>query len=675
MITFVSPYQAVAFDKISNSNFRGAFKHILDETQTKIENIISDKSVPDFVNTVEALEYSLTDLKRFEQIFFNLNAAETNKELQQLAQEISPRLSSFYNDITLNEELFNKVKMVYDQRHNLGLTVEARKLTEETYEGFIRNGAGLDENAKTEFREITRELSLLSLKFEENLLDETNAYQLHLTREEDLAGLPGFVIEAAAIEASERNLPGWVFTLKMPSYTSFMKYADKRELREQLYRAYHSRCFKNNEKDNQELVKRMANLRLKKANLLGYDTYAHYVIKKRMAETPERVNAFLNELLKASMPVALKEYSELQEFARNLGADFVLQRWDWLYYAEKLKKERFTVNDELTKPYFSLEKVEQAIFNLIHKLYGLRFVLKSDLPVYHHDVKAYEVIDESGRFMALLYLDYFPRKGKQGGAWMTNYLGQYMKDSKDVRPHVSLVFNFTKPAGTKPSLLTYEEFRTFLHEFGHALHSILSECTYLSLSGTSVYRDFVELPSQIMENWGEEKEWLNEAAVHYETGEKMPDDMIDKLIKSRNFHNGYAFVRQLSFGLNDMAWHSITTPYEGSVIEFERQAVMPAEYFPPVDGCCVSTGFHHIFGGGYAAGYYGYKWAEVLDADAFELFRQHGIFNRKIATLFREHILSKGGTEHPMELYKRFRGREPSVNALLVSSGLTQITH
>lgn len=670
MITFISPYQAVAFDNISNSNFRNAFSNLLNETRIKIEKIIADPSVPDFCNTIEALEYSLTDLKRFELIFFNINAAETNKELQQLAQEISPQLSSFYNDITLNEALFNKVKTVYDKRRGLNLSVEANKLLEETYEGFIRNGANLDSDMKKEFREVTRELSLLSLKFEENLLDETNAFQLHLTREEDLAGLPDFVVEAAAVEARDRNLPGWVFTLKMPSYTAFMKYADNRKLRETLYRAYNSRGFQNNKRDNQELVKRIANLRLKKANLLGYDTYARYVLEKRMAETPERVNAFLNELLQASKPFALKEYAELQQFAHNLGADFELQRWDWPYYAEKLKKERFNINDELTKPYFRLEKVENSIFGLVHQLYGLRFVLKSNLPVYHPDVKAYEVIDESGRFMAVLYLDYFPREGKQGGAWMTNYLEQFRKNSEDIRPHVSLVFNFTKPAGAKPSLLTYDEFRTFLHEFGHALHSMMSECTYWSLSGTSVYRDFVELPSQIMENWGEEKEWLREVAVHYETGEKMPDDMIDKLIKSRNFHNGYAFVRQLSFGLNDMAWHSITRPYEGSVLEFERKAVEKAEYFPLIDGCCVSTAFHHIFGGGYAAGYYGYKWAEVLDADAFELFKQHGIFNRNTAMLFREHILSRGGTEHPMELYKRFRGREPSVRALLERNGL-----
>jgi len=517
MITFVQPYQAVAFDNISNNHFRAAFSNILNETRVKIEKIISDTSVPDFNNTIEAIEYGLTDLKRFELIFFNINAAETNKELQQLAQEISPRLSSFYNDITLNEDLFNKVKSVYNKRNSLVLSTEARKLLEETYLGFIRNGANLDGKAKQEFREITRELSLLSLKFEENLLDETNAFQLHLTREEDLAGLPDFVVEAAAVEARTRNVPGWVFTLKMPSYTAFMKYADNRELREKLYRAYNSRCFHNNEKDNQELIKRIANLRLKKANLLGYDTYARYVLEQRMAETPEKVNAFLNEMLDASMPFALKEYAELQEFARKQGADFVLQRWDWPYYAEKLKKEKFNVNDELTKPYFRLENVEKSIFSLINRLYGLRFVLKSELPVYHPDVRAYEVIDDEGRFIALLYLDYFPREGKQGGAWMTNYLEQFKKGSHDFRPHVSLVFNFTKPAGTKPSLLTYEEFRTFLHEFGHALHSMLSECNYWSLSGTNVYGDFVELPSQIMENLGEEKDWLNEVAVHYET--------------------------------------------------------------------------------------------------------------------------------------------------------------
>ncbi len=670
MITFTDPKQAVAFDKIRNEHYMPAFRDIIDESRGKIDRIIEDPSIPDFYNTVEAMEYSLLELKRLELVFFNINAAETNKEIQKIAQEISPVLSEFYNDITLNEELFRKVKAVYGQRNSLPLSAEQHKLLEETHKSFVRNGANLDPVAKKKFREATRELSTLSLKFEENLLDETNGYQLHLTKEEDLSGLPGFVREAAALEARARNLQGWVFTLKAPSYIAFMKYADNRKLREELFRAYSSRCFHNNEKDNQQIIKRIAALRLTIATLLGYDTYARYVLENRMAESPEKVNRFLNEILDTSMPVARREYAEVQDYARKLGADFTLQRWDWSYYAEKLRKEKFDISDEMIKPYFRLENVEGSILNLIGLLYGLCFKRIENIPVYHPDVRTFKITEEDGRFLALLYLDYFPREGKQGGAWMTNYLEQHKKDNRDNRPHVSLVFNFTKPTDTEPSLLTYDELRTFLHEFGHALHSIMSECSYWSLSGTNVYRDFVELPSQIMENWGEEKEWLDVVAMHYKTGEKMPAAMLDNIIRSRNFNNGYAFVRQLSFGFNDMAWHSLTQPYEGSVVELESRAMDPTELFPPVDGCSVSTGFHHIFGGGYAAGYYGYKWAEVLDADAFSLFRQNGLFDRKTAKSFRVHILSKGGTEHPMELYRRFRGQEPSIKPLLERSGL-----
>jgi peptidyl-dipeptidase Dcp len=670
MISYTYPHQAVAFNEISQDDYMPAFRHVLEESRRKIGQIITDPLLPDFSNTIEALEFSLLDLKRLELIFFNINAAETNKEIQKTAQEISPLLSEFYNDITLNDELFKKVKTVFEQRTSSLFSTEQNKLLEETYKSFIRNGANLDIEAKKTFREITRELSTLSLKFEENLLDETNAYKLHISREEDLSGLPGFVREAAALEAKSRKMHGWVFTLKAPSYLAFMKYADNRRLREELYRAYSSRCFHNNEKDNQQIIKRITALRLEIAKLLGYDTYARYVLENRMAESPEKVNRFLNEILEASIPIARKEYAELQEFALNLGANFVLQRWDWSYYADKLRKERFDISDEMTKPYFRLENVEKSIFNLADRLYGLIIKPVEGISVYHPDVRTYEIKDENDQWLALLYLDYFPREGKQGGAWMTNYLEQHKRDNHDNRPHVSLVFNFTKPTETEPSLLTYDELRTFLHEFGHALHSIMSECTYWSLSGTNVYRDFVELPSQIMENWGEEKEWLDQVAVHYKTGEKMPDAMLNNIILSRNFNNGYAFVRQLGFGFNDMAWHSLTKPYEGSVMELEKMAMASTELFPPVDGCSLSTGFHHIFGGGYAAGYYGYKWAEVLDADAFSVFKQNGIFNRTVARSFRDNILSKGGTEHPMVLYKRFRGQEPSVLPLLERSGL-----
>jgi peptidyl-dipeptidase Dcp len=670
MIAFYSPFRAVAFNTIRNDQYMPAFRSALDESRRNIEQILSDPALPVFENTIEALEYSLLDLKRLELVFFNINSAETNKEIQQIAREVSPLLSEFYNDITLNEALFSRVKTVFGQKEKLSLPGESIRLLEETYKSFIRNGAGLGPEAKADFRETTRELSILTLKFEENLLDETNAFCLHLNREEELAGLPAFVTDAAAMEARSKGLPGWAFTLKAPSYIAFMKYSDDRLLREKLYRAYSSRCYHNNEKDNRQIIKRIAELRLKMANLLGYDTYARYVLENRMAENPEKVSRFLREVLDASMPAALFEYVELQEFARRQDADITLQRWDWSYYAEKLKMEMFAVSDEIIKPYLRLENVEKAIVKLFGRLYGLSFINTAEIPVYHPDVKTFEVHGRDGRFLALLYLDYFPRESKQGGAWMTNYLEQHKKDSGDTRPHVSLVFNFTKPTETQPSLLTYDELRTFLHEFGHAMHSMLSDCRYWSLSGTNVYRDFVELPSQIMENWAEEKEWLEEVAVHYATGEKMPEALIDKIIQSRNFHSGYAFVRQLGFGLSDMAWHSVTTPYTGDVVDFEREAMAPTELFPEVDGCCISTGFHHIFGGGYAAGYYGYKWAEVLDADAFSLFKQNGIFDHRTAQSFRENILSRGGTDHPMTLYKRFRGHEPSVEPLLERNGL-----
>jgi peptidyl-dipeptidase Dcp len=670
MITFASPLQSVVFDAIRNEDYLSAFESVLDKTRGKILEIAGNPDEPSFRNTIEALESSVLELKRLELVFFNINAAATSKEIQQIAQELSPRLSEFYNDITLNEALFARVRKVFEQKGTMGLSTEEKKLLEETYKGFVRHGANLNTDKKNAYREITRELSVLTLKFEENLLDETNEYILHITDEENLSGLPVFVREAAAMEAEARKLPGWVFTLKAPSFLAFMKYADNRSLRERLFRAYQSRGFHGNDKDNQEIIKRIAALRLQSAIMLGYENYARYVIENRMAETPEKVNRFLQDLLDASMPVAKREYAEITAFARKTEPGITLQRWDWAFYAEKLRKEKYDISDEDTKPYFRLEKVEKGIFDLINKLYGLNFREVHHIPVYHPEVKTFEVEDEDGRFKALLYLDYFPRESKQGGAWMTNYMEQHVLDSKDQRPHVSLVFNFTKPLGVKPSLLTYDEVRTMLHEFGHALHSMLSECRYWSLSGTNVYRDFVELPSQILENWGEEREWLDQVAMHYETGVKMPDEMIEKIIRSRNYLSGYAFVRQLGFGLNDMAWHTITLPVEVPVADFERKAMAGAELFPVVDGTCHSTGFHHIFGGGYAAGYYGYKWAEVLDADAFSLFRERGIFDRETARSFREHILSRGGTEHPMILYKRFRGQEPSIQPLLERSGL-----
>jgi len=670
MISFNTPHQAVPFDKIKPEHYKPAFEAAIAEAKTEIDKIISAKGKPTFKNTIEALEHSGYKLKRIEEIFFNINSAETNKEIQQIAQEVSPMLTAYYNYITLNENLFVKVKKVHDKRTSLKLDTEQQKLLEDSYKSFVRNGANLSTEAKEEYRKVTEELSMLTLKFEENLLGETNAYQKHITSETDLAGLPDFLKEAAAMEAKSRNLTGWVFTLKAPSYQPFMKYANNRKLREEMFRAFNARCFNGNDKDNQEVIKKIVNYRLRLANLLGYKTYADYVLEERMAQSPQKVNSFLKELLDASLPVAHNDYDAVQAYARKLGARFPLERWDWTYYSEKLKNEKFSFTDEMVKPYFKLENVEAGVLGLATRLYGLTFSPDTTLPVYHPDVRAYQVFDADGSFLSLLYLDFFPREGKQGGAWMTNYLDQYKLKGKDNRPHISLVLNFTKPTESKPSLLTYDEVRTFLHEFGHSLHSMLSNCTYQSLAGTNVYRDFVELPSQIMENWAEQKEWLDMVAVHYETGEKMPSELLNNILASRNFNSGYASVRQLSFGINDMAWHALSDSLTVSVPAFETRAMAATELFPAVSGICLSTGFAHIFSGGYAAGYYGYKWAEVLDADAFSLFKQNGIFDKATAQSFRDNILSRGGTEQPMELYKRFRGQEPTIDPLLKRSGL-----
>jgi peptidyl-dipeptidase Dcp len=670
MIEFNTPFHAVPFDKIKPEHFLPAFKAIITESGAELKRLTDNTAEPNFKNTVEALERLNYPLKRMEQLFFNINSAETSKEIQEIAQQLSPMLTAYYNDISLNETLFARVKKVYAVKNQTGLNKEQMRLLEDAYKSFVRNGANLNADAKMEYRQVTEELSKLSLTFEENLLAETNSFRLHIINEADIQGLPGFVKEAAAAEAKSENLEGWLFTLKAPSYIPFMKYADNRQLREKMFRAYNSRGFKQNDHDNQQVIARIVNLRLKMANLLGYRTYADYVLEERMAKSPGKVNVFLNDLLRESKPAAEKEFEEVQSYAKKTGADFHLQRWDWAYYSEKLRNEKFSITDEMTKPYFRLERVEAGVFDLAQKLYGISFQADSSFPVYHPNVKTYRVSDQDGTFLALLYFDFFPRKGKQGGAWMTNYLEQYHENGQDVRPHVSLVLNFTKPTPSKPSLLTYDEVRTFLHEFGHALHSMLSSCTYMNLSGTNVYRDFVELPSQIMENWAEEREWLNMVAEHYETGEKMPAEMLDNILNSRNFNSGYAFIRQLSFGINDMAWHTLAEPFTGDVAAFEQQAMAATELFPFTDSICMSTGFHHIFGGGYASGYYGYKWAEVLDADAFSLFKQNGIFDKATAESFRENILSKGGTEDPMDLYIRFRGQEPSVEPLLERSGL-----
>ncbi len=666
---FNTLYQTAPFTQIKMEHYMPAFQEGIKIAKQEIDQIANNKNAANFENTIEAMEFVGELLDQVSSVFFNLNHADTSDEMQTLAREVSPLLSEFSNDIVMNESLWKRVKEVYANKENLNLSAEEKMLLDKRYKAFVRSGANLTGEKKTRIREISKELSQLTLQFGENVLAATNNFELHITDEKDLKGLPEGILEAAAATAKAKDVKGWFFTLQFPSYVPFMQYADNRALREKMFKVYSSRCF-NDEFDNQEIIKKIVALRLEKVTLFGYSNYAQFVLEERMAETPDKVVSFLNELLDASMPRAKEEFDELQAYAKNIGADFDLQRWDWAYYAEKLKTEKYQVNDELTRPYFELEKVKQGIFDLATDLYGLNFKLNTKIDKYHEEVDVYEVFDKKGDFLAIFYTDFHPRNSKQGGAWMTSYREQFLQKGKDNRPHISIVCNFTRPTETKPSLLSFGELTTFLHEFGHALHGMLSRCTYPSLSGTNVYRDFVELPSQFMENYAFEKEWLDKVAEHYKTGEKIPADLVKKIIDSGNFHSGYAFVRQISFGLNDMAWHSIEKPIDISVLEFENEAMRATELFPSLETSCMSSAFSHIFAGGYAAGYYGYKWAEVLDADAFDAFKQKGIYNTKIADLFRENILERGGSEHPMELYKRFRGQEPSTTALLKRSGL-----
>ena len=667
---FNTPHQTPPFEEIKNEHFIPAFKAAIAEARAEVQQVIENPEKPTFENTVVAMDKSGGKLGIISKIFFNLNGAETNEEMQKIAQEVAPMLSEFSNDISLNKDLFEKVKAVYSKKDQLGLNPEQQTLLENSYLGFVRNGANLSEEQKTRYREISTELSKLSLQFSENVLAETNAFELLITDEKDLSGLPEFARDAAAHTAKAKEKEGWLFTLQYPSFLPFMKYADNRELREKMYKAFTSKANKGNEFDNNELVKKIVNLNLEKANLLGYTSHAEFQLERRMAETPEKVDAFLNELHQASRPSAEKEFAEVTQFAKELGFDGKIQRWDWGYYSEKLKNANYGFNEEEIKPYFKLDNVIDGVFSLTNTLFGIKLKENKDIQVYHSEVKAYDVFDEKGDFLAVLYLDFFPRDGKRSGAWMTDFRNQYNYNGKDVRPHISIVTNFTKPTESKPSLLTFGELTTFLHEFGHALHGMLSRCTYSGLSGTSVFRDFVELPSQVMENWATEKEWLDQFAVHYETGEKLPEELIDKLIAAKNFQAGYMSERQLSFGMLDMAFYSLEEPITGKIQDIETKAIAPTELFDPIDGSMMSTAFSHIFAGGYAAGYYGYKWAEVLDADAFAAFKENGIFDRKTADAFRINVLEKGGSEHPMILYKRFRGQEPSIDALLERSGL-----
>uniref|UniRef100_UPI0035671FF3 M3 family metallopeptidase n=1 Tax=Zeaxanthinibacter enoshimensis TaxID=392009 RepID=UPI0035671FF3 len=644
------------------------------EARAEIDAITGNKEEPTFENTLEALEFAGQQLDRISSVFFNLNSAETNEEIQKLAQEISPMLTEFGNDITLNQPLFKRVKKVYEQIDSLELTEEQRTLLDRKYKSFTRNGANLPEEKKSRLREIDAELAKLKLTFGEHVLAETKKYELHLTDEKDLDGLPEDEKDAAKQLAESRNKDGWLITLDYPSYIPFMKYANNRELRKELAIAFGSKCFHGDELDNREIILRIVNLRQERAELLGYDNHAHFVLEERMAETPVKVAEFLDELAAKAKPAAEREFKELADFAYQRDGIETLQKWDGAYYSEKLRQKLFDLDDEKLKPYFKLEQVISGVFKVAEKLFGLRFREVTDIDTYHEEVKTYRVYDQEDRFISVFYADFHPREGKRGGAWMTSYKPQYIRNGENVRPHISNVCNFTRSTSKKPSLLTFNEVTTLFHEFGHGLHGMLADTTYPSLSGTSVYWDFVELPSQIMENWCYEPEALQLFAMHYETGEVIPSELVERIKESAAFQEGMATLRQLSFAKLDMAWHSEDPKTITDVKEFELKAFEGTQLYPETPETCMSTSFSHIFQGGYASGYYSYKWAEVLDADAFAVFKKEGIFSAATGSKFREHILSKGGTLHPMELYKKFRGSEPSIEPLLERAGLLQKT-
>lgn len=669
---YKTPFETPPFDKIKTEHYEPAFKRGIAELKADIEKIANNSEPATFENTIVALDRSGELLNRVSGAFFNVLSANANDEMMEISQRISPDLTESSNNIYLNEKLFARVKAVYDQRQSLNLSVEDSRLLDETYRAFQESGATLSTEDKEKYRTLTTELSLLSLQFDQNALKDQNRFEMLLTDEKDIAGLPESIREAAAHLAKEKGKEGWLFTLDAPSYVPFMRYADSRALREKMYRAYMSTGNKGDEYDNKEIIRKLVNDRLALAQLMGYPNYAAFELSHKMAKNADNVYKLLNQLLDAYKPVAINEYNAVQGFAMGMEQqNMQVMPWDWSYYSEKLKDLRFKVNDEMTRPYFQLENVKKGVFGLATQLYGLTFKENKKIPVYDKEVQAYEVYDAEGNFKAVLYTDFFPREGKQSGAWMNGIRSQYRDaKGKDVRPQIIIVMNFTRPTDTKPSLLTFDEVETLLHEFGHALHGICADGTYASLSGTSVYQDFVELPSQIMENWLTEKEYLDQIAVHYETGEKIPQELVQKLIDASNFNTGYACCRQVSFGLLDMAWHTITEPFEGDVVAFEKKAWAPAAVVPEVPEACMSTNFGHLFAGGYAAGYYGYKWAEVLDADAFSLFKEKGIFNKEVAKSFYDNILSKGGTEDPAVLYKRFRGQEPTIDALLIRNGI-----
>ena len=668
LVEWDTPYATPPFSKIELKHYEPAFDAAIACSRAEIEAIVNNPAKPTFKNTVVALERQGALLNRISGVFYNLLSSNTSEEMQRIAAEVQPRLTALQNDIALNPELFARVKAVYEHP-GWFLSQEDKMLLEKSYKSFARNGAALSDADKELYRQYSTQLAGLTLKFDQNELAATNAFELNITDPKAVAELPEFVREGLAAEAKARGQKGWTVTLHAPSYVPFLTYSSNRELKEQLWRAYNSRAL-GGEFDNCEVLKQIANLRLKIANLLGYETYADYVLEERMAGNTQTVNSFLDELQEATKSYADQDYATLNAYAASQGLEGELMPWDWAYYSEKYKNEKYALSDEMVKPYFKLESVKRGVFLLANKLYGLNFTPNPEVPVYHPEVTAYDVTDKDGRFLAELYLDFFPRTTKRGGAWETEFRSVSIVEEHETRPLVSLVMNFTKPTETKPSLLTFDEVETFLHEFGHALHGMLGKGTYESLTGTNVYRDFVELPSQIMENWATEKEFLDLWAAHYETGEPMPAELVERIVAAQNYLAAYANVRQLSFGMTDMAWHTLKQPYEGDVEQFEVKAMAPTQVLPVVEGTAMSSAFGHIFAGGYAAGYYGYKWAEVLEADAFSLFKEKGIFNREVSDSFRENILSKGGTEHPMTLYVKFRGHKPETRALIEKMGL-----
>ncbi len=671
---YTTPHETVPFDKIKIEDYEEAFMEGIRRDDEQIEKTISNTDEPTFDNTIINVDddkdgyYDL--LSRVSTVFFNLLSAETNDEMDALAQKLQPILTKHANDVRLNKKLFERIKYVYE--HHRKLTPEEQMLLENCYDGFVRSGALLDDEGKEKLRKLTEEASMLSLQFSQNLLKENKAYTINITNEEELDGLPDTAKEAAALAAKEHGKEGWVFTLDYPSYSPFMTYSTQRELRKQLYMMRNTICTHSNDENNINICRRIVNLRREIAQLLGFNTYADYVLKNRMASNEANVYKLLNDLISAYMPTAKAEVEDIEKKAKEMeGNDFIMEPWDFSYYSHKLQLERFNLDAEMLRPYFELSKVIEGVFGLANKLYGITFKENKDIPVYHADVKAYEVFDKDGSYLAVFYADFHPRKGKQGGAWMTEYQGQWIdKKGENVRPHVSVVMNLTKPTAEKPALLTLGEVETFLHEFGHSLHGMFANTRFESLSGTNVWWDFVELPSQFMENYAVEKDFLRTFAFHYKTGEPLPDELIDRIAKSRNFMVAYGCMRQVSFGLLDMAYYTQSKPFTDDIIPFEKKAWEKAMVLPQLPDTCMTVQFSHIMAGGYAAGYYSYKWAEVLDADAFSVFRKNGIFDKKTAQSFRDNILSKGGTEHPMTLYKRFKGGEPTIDALLERNGI-----